>query len=59
MICSLLTALSPSQYWSLQGQGLREKDYSYAYAAAAQGMATFRYDRLGVGKSSKPTDGYK
>nr|POE90235.1 aquaporin-5 [Quercus suber] len=32
-------------------------DHSYADAAAANGYATFFYDRLSVGASSKPADG--
>lgn len=47
-------------YWNFQSSelGVKEADYSYAYAAAAKGYATFRYDRLGTGSSERPKDGY-
>lgn len=47
-----------SFYWNFQGDGVAEQDYSYAYQAAAQGITTFRYDRLGTGFSQRPSDGY-
>lgn len=49
-----------SNYWNFQSSklGVKEADYSYAYAAAAKGYATFRYDRLGTGSSERPADGY-
>lgn len=47
-----------SSYWNYQGQGVPEQDYSYVYQAAAQGITTFRYDRLGTGLSQRPSDGY-
>ncbi|KDN52480.1 hypothetical protein K437DRAFT_220589, partial [Tilletiaria anomala UBC 951] len=46
-----------ASYWNIQGPGVPEDQYSYVYAAAEQGISTFRYDRLGTGDSEKPIDG--
>jgi len=43
-----------STYWDLSYQ---PENYSYVYAATAEGYTTFNYDRLGTGKSDHP-DGY-
>ncbi|MCO5590044.1 hypothetical protein L7F22_044013 [Adiantum nelumboides] len=47
-------------YWNFHNEalGVKEQDYSYAYAAAEKGFSTFRYDRLGTGASERPEDGY-
>ncbi|UZJ52421.1 hypothetical protein CBS101457_001741 [Exobasidium rhododendri] len=47
-----------SFYWNYQGDGVPAEDYSYVYAAAAKGISTFRYDRIGTGASQMPQDGY-
>ncbi|KZO91747.1 alpha/beta-hydrolase [Calocera viscosa TUFC12733] len=44
-----------SSYWDL---GFQPENYSYVMRAAAEGYTTFRYDRLGTGKSEHPFDGY-
>ncbi|KZT59586.1 alpha/beta-hydrolase [Calocera cornea HHB12733] len=41
-----------SSYWDLPYQ---PQNYSYVYAAAQAGYTTFRYDRLGTGKSDFPS----
>ncbi|KAH7929248.1 alpha beta-hydrolase [Leucogyrophana mollusca] len=45
-----------SSYWDFVVGS--DEQYSYAYASAAAGIATFRYDRLGNGLSEKPKDAY-
>ncbi|KIJ63687.1 hypothetical protein HYDPIDRAFT_92149 [Hydnomerulius pinastri MD-312] len=47
---------SPYRYWDFAPGG--ENTYSYVYASAAAGLATFRYDRLGTGLSAHPYDAY-
>ncbi|KZO91750.1 alpha/beta-hydrolase [Calocera viscosa TUFC12733] len=44
-----------SGYWDF---GFQPENYSYVMRAAAEGHTTFRYDRLGTGKSDHPFDGY-
>lgn len=48
--------MTSSSYWDFAPAG--ETDYSYVYASAAAGIATFRYDLLGTGHSEHPFDAY-
>ena len=47
-----------SSYWDFSPDG-KTDDYSYVSAAAAAGLTTFRYDRLGTGLSDHPQDAFK
>ncbi|KAH7911761.1 alpha beta-hydrolase [Hygrophoropsis aurantiaca] len=45
-----------SSYWDFVVGD--DETYSYVYASAAAGIATFRYDRLGTGLSEAPPEAY-
>ena len=47
-----------SSYWDFSPDGVTD-EYSYVGAAAAAGLTTFRYDRLGTGLSDHPLDAFK